>query len=236
MEEHKRQIGVDAKRVALGHLGRRLRQARARSRLTQKSVAQELGTTPQTVRNWEAGRHEPPLQVIRALAELYRMSEKWLLELPETALISAQAPLGFRSNRVIVEPEKLVDARNSAGLTQFDVAELTGLSLSSIRRYENGSANPPTTTLETLASIYNMPAEWFTPSGYFTDEEHLRFTESVTPNAARASHDDVVMQTYKQATPDLSEEAKLRIAKFIHFVHNAELDRLRFGNRFLRRL
>ena len=73
--------------------------------------------------------------------------------------------------------------RREARLTQAEVADLTGLSLSAIRRYEYGSANPETGTLDTLARIYDKPAGWFTPRGYFTVKERYQFQQSVRPRA-----------------------------------------------------
>ena len=231
MEDDKRSIGTGAKRQALVRLGGRLRRARVRSGLTQIDVAHELGTTAQTVRNWETGKHEPPPATVKKLAERYRVNEKRLVEGLDSAIVPSR-PIpgrGFRYDRVVVDPDKLTEARNNAGLTQSRIAELTGLSLSTIRRYESRSANllPPTTlaprTLETLATIYDKPAEWFTARGYFTDDERNRFMESVTPAASKEPHDDIVMETYHKAKPDLSDELKLRIANFIRFTHELEL-------------
>ena len=78
--------------------------------------------------------------------------------------------------------------RREARLTQAEVADLTGLSLSAIRRYEYGSANPETGTLDTLASIYDKPAGWFTPRGYFTVKERYQFQQSVRPRASGCSY------------------------------------------------
>ena len=230
MEEDKRRIGAGGKRTALLHLGRRLREARRHSRRTQIDVAQELGTSPQTVRNWEAGRHEPPPSAIKALVACYGMSEEHLLEGLDTAIVP-KAP-GLRYNRVVVEPQKLSDARREARLTQAEVADLTGLSLSAIRRYEYGSANPETGTLDTLASIYDKPAGWFTPRGDFTDEERYQFQQSVRPRAADSRNGDVVIETYDKIREHLSQEAVLRIARFIEFTVRLEV-RARTSRPFL---
>ena len=40
---------------------------------------------------------------------------------------------------------------------------------------------------------------------------------------ARKPYDDIVMETYHKAKPDLSDELKLRIANFIRFTHELEL-------------
>ena len=230
MEEDKQRIGAGGKRTALLHLGRRLREARRHSRRTQIDVAQELGTSPQTVRNWEAGRHEPPPSAIKALVDCYGMSEEDLLEGLDTAIVP-KAP-GLRYNLVVVEPQKLSDARREARLTQAEVADLTGLSLSAIRRYEYGSANPETGTLDTLASIYDKPAGWFTPRGHFTVKERYQFQQSVRPRAADSRNGDVVIETYDKTREHLSQEAVLRIARFIEFTVRLEV-RARTSRPFL---
>ena len=47
-----------------------LKQARQAAGLTQCGLAQKLGITPQTLRNWEAGRTEPPVIPDRSQSEI----------------------------------------------------------------------------------------------------------------------------------------------------------------------
>lgn len=68
METGNRNVAFAAKRAALAALGERLRAARTSAGLTQKTVAEQLEVSSQTVRNWEAGRHEPTEQMTDALA------------------------------------------------------------------------------------------------------------------------------------------------------------------------
>ena len=228
----KRRLAAGAKTTLLRRLGKRLRLARNNSGLTQSDVAERLGTTAQTVRNWETGRHEPSPNAIKKLVEIYSVSENTLLEDLDPAIVPRFPKQGFRYDRVVVEPERLVQARTSAGLSQQFVAEMTGLSLSAIRRYENGSANPATRTLEVMATIYHRPAGWFTTKGHFTEDEISRFAQSVITTPERRSHDELVMDTYQQAKSELSDEAKLRIANFIRFT--LELDRSGQADDFFR--
>ena len=210
----------NAKGAALFRLGARLRKARQNSGMTQGEVAGEIGVTAQTVRNWEAGRNEPSPRWIRELASRYGVREEELLE-------NLDVPIGnpvstkpkFPYDRVNVDPEKMSRARREAGLTQERVSGMTGLSLSVIRRYERGSARPATGTLEVLASIYNKPAGWFMPLGYFTEEEERLYRESVGPQGERGAPDLLVMAAYDRARPYLREEAKQRIINFIRFTH-----------------
>ena len=223
MENDNLRVGAGAKRNALLSLGSRLRRARVRARLTQDVAARAVGTSAQTVRNWERGRHEPPTWAVKVLADCYKVSEEGLLKDLDAAILPVRPTPGFRYDRVVVDPEKLYEARLEARLSLTTVAELTGLSRSAIRRYETATANPATKTLETLASIYGRPAGWFTARGFFTDDEQSRFDQSVTPGSGKAPHDSIVIETYYKAKPDLSDEAELRIAKFILFTHEMEL-------------
>ena len=222
--EGRRTIGAGLKRTGLSRLGNRLRKARQDSGMTQSEVAEELGITAQTVRNWEAGRHEPSAKVISDLAERYRVSEEKLLgdlDAPSGSPVSAKPK--FPYDRVPVDAGKLSEARRGAGLTQERVSGMTGLSLSAIRSYERGSARPATRTLEVLAGIYGRPAGWFMPRGNFTEEERKRFEASVSQGTDKEARDDPVTMAYGAAKVDLSEEEKRRIAGFIRFTHQQAL-------------
>ena len=148
--------------------GIRLRKARLKAGSTQNAAANFLGTSTQTVRNWEAGRHKAPPCAISQLALFYATREPELLKPDAPESLPTLQPL--RYNRVLTDPLKLADARQGMGLTLSEMAAYTGVSISSIRRYENGSANPRADTMETLAAVYGMPIEWFTSPEHFTYE------------------------------------------------------------------
>jgi len=59
-----------------------LRKLRESTTLSQPDVAERLGVTPQTVRNWEAGRSEPSLKISQVY-ELCQMYQCSLLDLVE---------------------------------------------------------------------------------------------------------------------------------------------------------
>ena len=52
--------------------------------------------------------------------------------------------------------QNLHDARKKAGLTQKELAEKSGISLSSIKRYEKGEREPTWTIIETLSTTLNI--------------------------------------------------------------------------------
>lgn len=63
----------------------------------------------------------------------------------------------FRKEYEALEPEfaivqALIDARQSAGLTQKELSERTGIAQGDISKLENGNANPSVKTLKRLAA------------------------------------------------------------------------------------
>lgn len=59
------------------------------------------------------------------------------------------------------QAERLVQARDSRGLTQVALAELINRTSSSISRWESGSQSPEPEALETLARALNLPVSFF---------------------------------------------------------------------------
>lgn len=67
----------------------------------------------------------------------------------------------FKKEYDALEPEfaviqAMLDARKSAGLTQKELAERTGIAQGDISRLENGNANPSLHTLQRLAEGMGM--------------------------------------------------------------------------------
>ena len=60
--------------IYLLDLGRRLKTKRHEIGITQEEAAEGLGVSPQAIRNWEAGRHEPTQEHLSTLAKLYGFS------------------------------------------------------------------------------------------------------------------------------------------------------------------
>ncbi|MGB7443357.1 MAG: helix-turn-helix transcriptional regulator [Coleofasciculaceae cyanobacterium] len=63
-------------------VGTKLKQQRESLNLTQQQVANELGVTVTTVKNWEAGRHTPKLYPaqMKALCDLLNFTLEELAE------------------------------------------------------------------------------------------------------------------------------------------------------------
>ena len=242
MEETGRHIGADARKMALIHLGQRLRSARMKAGKTQSFVADLLRTSTQTVRNWEAGRNEPPRQAIAQLAPLYSVHQSDLLYGNYTWATPPDLPSDY--HRAVVDQLRMIDARRLSGLTQESVARLAGVSATSISRYERGVAHPTIDTLEILADIYGVPVYLLIYSSPYTDEEWAHLQQSMgEPDAFRAAdafyeanaetvldayyrpNAERVLDAYYEAKADLSPEAETTIARFINFIHKRELRR-----------
>ena len=214
-----RSLAAGAKEALLRRLGDRLRRARRQAGLTQFQAAQVVDVTPQTIRNWETGRNEPPAWTIGKLAEAYKTSENELLRDLNTPFELPPPGLRFPYDRVFVDARKLSQARKDSGLTQQDVAYKTSVSVSAIRRYERGISNPTTRTLQNLADIYGKQAGWFTARGHFTEEERQRFEASTTWIPPADYRSDLVTDGYDQIRDDLPEDAKEQILEFMLSIH-----------------
>ena len=212
-----RSLRASGGRKALIRLGNRLRAARLEAGLTQAQAAQYVGVTAQTIRNWETARNEPPPAAIQKLADRYKVSEDALLPDLTEILIPRRTAKRFPYDRVTVDGNKLSRARTNANLTQVEVSFMTGIHTRAIGRYEKNISNPPVTTLQVLASLYDRHAGSFTPKGHFSLEEQEIFDASTTIPQSRTSNKDPVLQAYTVSEPHLTESAKQRIANFIVF-------------------
>ena len=57
-------------------------------------------------------------------------------------------------------PPRIKAARKRAEFTQAEVQALTGISRSSLSKYENGEQEPPLETLGVLTELYGVSADW----------------------------------------------------------------------------
>ena len=57
-------------------------------------------------------------------------------------------------------PEKLREARNEAGYTQQQVAELLNIPRATLANYETGRTEPDLEILGKLIDFYEIPARW----------------------------------------------------------------------------
>ena len=201
-------------RSALKELGQRLRNARRETGLTQRVVADQLEVTTQTIRNWEDGRHEPAHRLRQRLADLYGTTVPEIMGQDATGLVAALTPY----SRIDIDPTRLRLARRRALLSLEEASQQSGISSSTLGRYERGSIKPTRANLETLATLYRRTLTWFAPRGRMLGAEQAE--TSVPP----LMHDDEVLEAYGIAQPDLPPEAVRSIADYIQFLHDRELN------------
>lgn len=58
--------------------------------------------------------------------------------------------------------DRIRKARDHAGLTQGALANIIGVSLNSVNRWETGERNPSAQSIAAIAAATNIPLEWFT--------------------------------------------------------------------------
>ena len=205
-------------RPGLRAMGRRLQNARREARLTQRVAADKLEVTPQTIRNWESGRHEPPQRLRRTIADLYGITQADILGQDTAGQLASPTP----NSRVEVNPGRMKLGRERAGFTQGEASDRSGISRSTVLRYEHGAISPTKANLETLAALYGRPTRWFMrqerPSGRRNDRN-----KPAEGSSATALFDDEVTEAYGLAQPDLTTEAIRSIADYIRFLHDQEL-------------
>ena len=210
-----------ARQTALAALGARLRAARIRAGFKQEEVARNLEVSTQSVRNWEAGRTEPVAERVQRMSVLYDApAEEFQWEALEPK-IGTLSPETF--NRVKVNPSKLRLARVQANLTRTEAGEASGISASSIARYERGEANPRPDRLMALAAVYQKSATWFVADREGEGLEHGEMGTSICEKCSTPIDDATI--TYATAHPQLSGQAVHTISEFIVFVHQREIRR-----------
>ena len=216
MERNNRKVASAAKQAALTALGEKLHTARINAGLSQQKVAEHLEVTPQSVRNWESGRNEPSDEALEKVAALYGIPPSQLTgQAPESLPESKDQP---PDQRVDVEPLLLQEARRVSGMSQAEASEQAGVSIVTLRRYEQGAVRPTRAMMMRLALVYEKPVAWFGLNG-----------RDGAP-APEASHTDRAMRAYLLARPDLSPESVETIADFILFTHNRQMKREREQN------
>ena len=115
-------------------LGDHLRKKWLELKMLQKEVAEKLGTTPCTIRNWEKNRSNLSLTFI----------PKMILFLGYTPYDTSNLDFG----------KKIAAKRTFLGLRQKDLAQAIGVDPSTIRSWEKGEHKPSKLLLRLLAAFF----------------------------------------------------------------------------------
>ncbi len=177
-------VAATGARVALKAFGQEIRNARVEVGLRQEDAAEELGVSTQTIRNWESGRSEPSEENKQRLAERYGV------QVGDFAAFYEE----FHSYRVtrerpVINAKLLRLARQDAGFTQAQAAEMVGVNRNTVVRYENATSRPSPKTLAKLSAIYGKTLRWFCGAGSASSStaegDHAGHHDTATP-AGRA--------------------------------------------------
>ena len=74
-------------------VGTRLKNARKEKGYTQKRVAEIIGMSRASISSYERNAVDPPLSILRSLADLYGVSSDYLLDIGRTAIEDVQRML-----------------------------------------------------------------------------------------------------------------------------------------------
>jgi transcriptional regulator with XRE-family HTH domain len=132
---------------------RTLMALRRQARMSRKEAAAVLGISPTTLARFESGQRSMGLPAARALARVYRVPLSRILV---AAGLTPPAVLLARDWGLEPLPTILTELRKAAGLSMSEVARFTGVSHSTVRRWESGQSTPGAHTLATLELRYQL--------------------------------------------------------------------------------
>jgi len=144
-------------------IGLLLRDAREQARRTKQECATALGVSPRTITAYEDGRKPISLPELEVLAYVLDTPITHFWELNPT-LATEKKPLQLQE--VLALRHRIVgtllrQARLDAGMSQKELAEVAGCSVSRLSDYEHGERPIPLAELELLAQHLRLPLEHF---------------------------------------------------------------------------
>ncbi len=154
-------------RIRAKMLGVLLRDARVSAARTVEDCARLLRVPSSQVESWEYGEAAPGLPQLELLA--------YYLNVPISHFWGAETLKATGSNPQAMQPEYIMlrnrmigallrQAREQAGVTQQDLADLSGLPVEQINGYEMGEITPPMHELSVLAGGVNKNINYFLES------------------------------------------------------------------------
>jgi repressor LexA len=139
--------------------GEKLKELRKKRRLTQEELAERIGVTRVAVAKWEAGERTPKGEYLVRLASELGVSPSYFFE-------SDNQDKKFK-------PEKLAGLRKKKGLSQEELAELVGVTRSTVAKWEIGNRVPKGDHLMKLSDVLGVP-----PSYFFEGEEKPKWDKN----------------------------------------------------------
>lgn len=117
----------------------RIKELRKSHGLSQTELARETGISNQAVSFYENGKRQPKIETWQKLADYFNVSTSYLM--------------GLNSNDF---GNKIKELRIKNGLSQGDLAKVTGLTRQAISNYENNERTPNDKIWQKLADCFNV--------------------------------------------------------------------------------
>jgi len=131
---------------------RPLRALRLGARMHRREAACHLGVALTTLARYEAGTRQPPVAVLRRMADLYGQPVDVLLRHGPAVLPLPPAP--WQPDDL---PVLLLALRTRAGLTKADIGRRLGRTGQAVRSWEVGRARPTSATCRRLELMFRLP-------------------------------------------------------------------------------
>lgn len=128
-------------------IGENIRMLRKIRKLTQKELGELCGIDEANIRKYELNNQIPRVETIKKIADALDVSTFTLLDDVFLQDEATSLPIGGNMKKV----------RKSKGLTQKELAELMGVSLKTIERYERGLIQPRIDVVKKLSETLSIP-------------------------------------------------------------------------------
>lgn len=144
---------ADARRQRTKPPARALAAMRRQTGMTQKEAAAVLGISSSSLGRYEAGQRPLPPPLARAMSRLYRTPLARVLPAANMAVPPILLAPRWTSDEL---PIVLTELRKVAGLSRSQVARYTGVSHSTVHRWETGESAPSRHALAALELHYRL--------------------------------------------------------------------------------
>lgn len=141
-------------------LGVMIRDARLAHNMSKKETGEAIGASSSKINSYETGKKSPSLPELEILAHLFDVpiehffgTKMLSISTSSTENMHIEHHLSLRNRAV---GAILKETRENSDFTLKEVHELTGISPSRIRRYENGETPIPIPELELLRNYLNL--------------------------------------------------------------------------------
>lgn len=142
--------------------GQRLRELREGENLTQADLARLCNLSEPTISLYESGKREPSYKKLLLISEKLETSPNYLLTGKNGGSLnqSGQTKDNLTPYRNKALARRIKEERLKKGWTQKQIAEMLGVEVGTFSGYEREYRTPETKTLERLADLYGVSADY----------------------------------------------------------------------------